>query len=290
MDTLLAEINSKRKALTELDGAAGAGEPSKKYMRRADIERAKEEEERRKRAEAKAAEEAKSESSRAAKMRREVSLDSGYGYGVGVGQLSSQDLWTDTDVLVQAEMARKSAQRNGSPSSSAGATPEPTGQNAGTSAGETFNISNEECIRRLRSKGQPIRLFGETDKERRLRLRALELLEKTSGSSSQGFNDFNKLMKDMESGYEAREEEKKSRAMHGQEGGSSGTGTGAGSEAAIAADEKREREAQRRKVADQVLDLDLIKSDPQKLYPIMYYVLKVGPDPELRQERVDGMN
>lgn len=69
MDSLLAEINSKRKALTELDGG---GEPSKKYMRRADIERAKEEEDARKRAEAKAAEEAKSESSRAAKMRREV--------------------------------------------------------------------------------------------------------------------------------------------------------------------------------------------------------------------------
>ena len=70
MDTLLAEINNKRK---ELDGAGSNGEPSKKYMRRADIERAKEEEERRKRAEMKAAEEAKSESSRAAKMRREVS-------------------------------------------------------------------------------------------------------------------------------------------------------------------------------------------------------------------------
>lgn len=78
----------------------------------------------------------------------------------------------------------------------------------------------------------------------------------------------------MESGYEAREEEKKSRAMHRQ--GGEEEGKDAGSEAANAADEKREREAQRRKVADQVLDLDLMKSDPQKLYPIMYYVLKVG--------------
>ena len=41
----------------------------------------------------------------------------------------------------------------------------------------SFNISNEEAIRRLRVKGQPIRLFGESDKERRLRLRALELIE-----------------------------------------------------------------------------------------------------------------
>lgn len=69
MDGLLAEINSKRKALNEMDGG---GEPSKKYMRRADIERAKEEEERRKKAEARAAEEAIHEAKRAAKMSRDV--------------------------------------------------------------------------------------------------------------------------------------------------------------------------------------------------------------------------
>lgn len=75
MDSLLAEINIKRKALTDLDGpGSGGGEPSKKYMRRADIERAKEDEDRRKKAEAKVAEEAKSESSRSAKMRKEVGL------------------------------------------------------------------------------------------------------------------------------------------------------------------------------------------------------------------------
>lgn len=73
MDGLLAEINSKRKALSEMDGG---GEPSKKYMRRADIERAKEEEARRKKDEARAAEEAISEAKRAAKMSRDVCPDS----------------------------------------------------------------------------------------------------------------------------------------------------------------------------------------------------------------------
>jgi pre-mRNA-splicing factor 18 len=71
MDSLLAEINSKRKALNELDGG---GEPSKKYMRRADIERAKEDEERRKRDEARAAEEAVHEAKRAAKMSKDVGI------------------------------------------------------------------------------------------------------------------------------------------------------------------------------------------------------------------------
>ena len=103
-----------------------------------------------------------------------------------------------------------------------------------------------------------------------MRLRALELLEKTSGSSSQGFNDFNKLMKDMETTKEAREEEKKSRAAHRlAEERESGTSTPIG-------DEKKDREAQRRKVADQVLDLSLIRNDPQKLYPIIYHALKVS--------------
>jgi len=69
MDSLLAEINSKRKALTEMDGG---GEPSKKYMRRADIERAKEEEIKRKKAEVAAAEEAVREAKRAAKMSKDV--------------------------------------------------------------------------------------------------------------------------------------------------------------------------------------------------------------------------
>lgn len=42
---------------------------------------------------------------------------------------------------------------------------------------DTFNISPEEVVRRLRAKGQPIRLFGESDKDRKTRLRALELIE-----------------------------------------------------------------------------------------------------------------
>ena len=59
------------------------------------------------------------------------------------------------------------------------ASPHPEGSTANSSPApeSTFNISNEETIRRLRAKGQPIRLFGESDKDRRLRLRALELIE-----------------------------------------------------------------------------------------------------------------
>ena len=71
MESLIAEIDSKRKALTELDGGA---EPSKKYRRRADIERAKEDEERRKKSEILAAEKALRDEKRAAKMSKDVRL------------------------------------------------------------------------------------------------------------------------------------------------------------------------------------------------------------------------
>lgn len=48
---------------------------------------------------------------------------------------------------------------------------------------EAFNISREECVRRLRAMGQPIRLFAETDKQCKVRLRALELMNEEAGVS-----------------------------------------------------------------------------------------------------------
>lgn len=49
---------------------------------------------------------------------------------------------------------------------------------------EAFSIPREEVVRRLRAKGQPIRLFAETDKQCRIRLRALELMEEQSDEVS----------------------------------------------------------------------------------------------------------
>ncbi|KAG8853183.1 mRNA splicing protein prp18 [Serendipita sp. 411] len=119
----------------------------------------------------------------------------------------------------------------------ASGTPEPTSQ---------FNISNEEAIRRLRAKGQPIRLFGESDKDRRLRLRALELIEERVGDKTTGQNDFRKALEDVE------EEERRKMERGTQNDTKKG--------------EKRE--------ADTQVDLALIKADPDKLYPVIYYALK----------------
>ncbi|ORZ00174.1 Prp18 domain-domain-containing protein [Syncephalastrum racemosum] len=63
---------------------------------------------------------------------------------------------------------------------------------------EAFNISREEVIRRLRAKGQPIRLFAETDKQCKIRLRALELMEEQTDEGQR--NDFMRQLEEMEEG------------------------------------------------------------------------------------------
>ena len=114
---------------------------------------------------------------------------------------------------------------------------------------ESYNLSNEETIRRLRVKGQPIRLFGESDRERRLRLRALELIEERDHERQGGQNDFKKALEDVEN---------VEKLMNKNVDDSSSAG-------------KRKDE---NKDSVDILDLDLLKTDPQKVYPIIYYALK----------------
>ncbi|KAI5121232.1 hypothetical protein M0805_007239 [Coniferiporia weirii] len=110
-----------------------------------------------------------------------------------------------------------------------------------------FNISNEEAVRRLRAKGQPICLFGETDRERRLRLRALELIEEKGHDRHGGQNDFRKAMENVvTSELEAKAKGRKE--VEGKDGADT-TGTA-------------------------MIDLELIKTSPDKLYPLIYYALK----------------
>jgi pre-mRNA-splicing factor 18 len=111
----------------------------------------------------------------------------------------------------------------------------------------TFNISIEETIRRLRAKGQPIRLFGESDKDRRLRLRALELIEEKDSDRRGGQNDFKKALEDVES----IERQIKNRSKG-----------------------KKKEDTNVDSAVTSVLDLALVKTDPDKLYPIIYYALK----------------
>jgi len=194
MDSLKALVAEKRKALQD-DSAR-----PKKYMRKGDLERVREEQE--------------------AKAREEK-------------RIAEEEIKREEEAKEAAKAAKKVTR-----------TSTPLRDTESPNPESSFNISNEETIRRLRAKGQPIRLFGESDKDRRLRLRALELIEERDHERQGGHNDFKKALEDVES----VEKELQSKNTKGKKKGES--------------------------MNVGVLDVNLIKTDPDKLYPLIYYALK----------------
>ncbi|KAF9000754.1 Prp18 domain-containing protein [Cyathus striatus] len=208
MDALKAEIAQKRKALEQ--DPVQSSRPNK-YMRRGEIERLKEEQEAKVREEKRKLEEA---------ARQEV----------------------------EAKAAAVRATKQAAPRSISNSPhPDSLRETESPIPETSFNISNDETIRRLRAKGQPIRLFGESDKDRRLRLRALELIEEKGHERQSGQNDFKKALEDVEN----VERELKSKGTKEKKKDDSDSATSTG-----------------------VLDLSLVKTDPDKLYPLIYYALK----------------
>lgn len=149
---------------------------------------------------------------------------------------------------------------------------------------ESFNILPVEAVRRLRAKGEPVRLFGETDKEMRLRLRALELIEERGEKSGQ--NDFMRALAGAESGLRLeqmekekadRECEKESVAKQSQGGVESPAGSD-GAELIVQESESSRKPSSRRNGEgigmNALLDLGLIRKDMAKIYPVIYYTLK----------------
>ncbi|KAI0774965.1 pre-mRNA splicing factor [Trametes elegans] len=220
MDALKAEIAVKRKAL---DIPAPEGARPTKYMRRGELERLREEQERKEREEKEARlreEREREEREREERRRQKAAARAG-----------------------SARRSTKSPYPEGST---------PNGSPAPDSS-LSFTISNEETIRRLRAKGQPIRLFGESDKDRRLRLRALELIEEKDHERHGGQNDFKKALEDVENVERQMKDRQVQDDSARDKGKKKDSEPGAGSE---------------------VLDLELVKTDPDKLYPIIYYALK----------------
>ncbi|KAI0782292.1 Prp18 domain-containing protein [Abortiporus biennis] len=237
MDALMAEIALKRKTISSpAPGGGEGGSRPTKYMRRGDIERMKEEEERR-------VKEEKEREKREEKERMEREMKK-------KAKVRSSSHSSDTPTAEQEQEQEQHQQRE-------------SGETDGSTP-TTFNISNEETIRRLRSKGQPIRLFGESDKDRRLRLRALELIEEKDHEKHGGQNDFRKALEDVES-----------RALKEGAGGkkdlnNSGSGAGNGKDGGGAGGREGGKEGK----GSEMLDLELVKTDPDRLYPIIYYALK----------------
>lgn len=145
---------------------------------------------------------------------------------------------------------------------------------------KTFNVSNDEAVRRLRRIGQPIRLFAESDKDRRLRLRALELIEERSEGQR---NDFARAMEGQELGIE-REKEKKKGAGEKQDKKDQAKKEKLEKEAEEDKEEQesgkevkvKEKKEPNPKDEEVLVDLNLVKTNPHKVYPQIYHALKVS--------------
>lgn len=230
MDVLKAEIESKRKA-SHISSSTDS-RPIKKYMRKGDLEKAKAE-----------AERVEEERQRLAKLELEATR-----------KKSGQHL------------VASGSKKDGPHTPLSGEVTPHLGEIETDEAPELFNVSNEEAVRRLRSRGQPIRLFGESDKERRLRLRALQLIEeRTEG----GRNELMRALEGVEGNMDLEELAKRARDAKGA-GDSSIT-----KRRTDGLEDEMDGELKTGEDAEVTVDLELIKTDPRKIYPQIYFALKV---------------
>ncbi|KAF9027186.1 mRNA splicing protein prp18 [Haplosporangium bisporale] len=224
MDLIEATLAKKRSAL---DSATGGGK--KKYIRRGDLEKQREQEylaeQERERKEKEGREKKYAEEKEAARTAKAVAeaKDS-------TGTSSSSPTSTDAESSI--------------PSSSK----EPT--DAETAA--TFNIAPEEVVRRLRARGHPIRLFAETDQQRKIRLRALELVEDRSEGQR---NDFMRAMENAETGLHLEALGQTDRASSSNK-------------------DKKTKADPTKNVDTNEISTDLLQKDMDKLYVLIYTYFK----------------
>ncbi|GAO50534.1 Prp18-domain-containing protein [Saitoella complicata NRRL Y-17804] len=128
---------------------------------------------------------------------------------------------------------------------------------------EIFSITEEEVAKRLREKYQPVRLFAESDHERKVRLRALELIEERNERHR---NELARILKDM--GCDVDLEALKKRA----------TELDARDAAAKAVEKQEQAVEQSMAEEDPMIDLGDIKGNPAKVYRQLhtYFRILVG--------------
>ncbi|KAF9437137.1 mRNA splicing protein prp18 [Entomortierella beljakovae] len=216
MDLIEASIAKKRAAVESVTGTT-----KKKYVRRGDLEKQREQK-------------YYEEQERERKMKEEAQR---------ILDLEKEESRKSNSISSSPAPGTPSSISSPFPSSDlAGSdSPLPVSEDAASSA--TFNIPPEEVVRRLRARGQPIRLFAETDQQRKIRLRALELVEDRSEGQR---NDFMKALENAETGLhmEALSKEKKTKT-----------------------DTKKELDTSE-------ISVDLIQKDTDKLYVLIYTYLK----------------
>ncbi|KAG0249564.1 mRNA splicing protein prp18 [Mortierella polycephala] len=232
MDLIEATLAKKRTALETVNGGA-----KKKYIRRGDLEKQREQEYL-----------AEQERERKEKEDREKQL----------AEEKEADLKKERDVKAASAAATASPSSSSSsptvPSdSTTSATPTATGTPGSEieeSSAATFNIPPEEVVRRLRARGHPIRLFAETDQQRKIRLRALELVEDRSEGQR---NDFMRALENAETGLHLE--------ALGHQGGSE-------------AKEKKSKADPTRDLDTNEISTDLLQKNQDKLYVLIYTYFK----------------
>ncbi|KAG0293163.1 mRNA splicing protein prp18 [Linnemannia gamsii] len=233
MDLIEAQLAKKRAAVESASGGT-----KKKYIRRGDLEKQREQEYL---AEQERERKAKEEKERQQELEREAKR--------------------------KEKAAAATSPSTASPTSSAAGTPTTDSSAANTptipssettddvnaaaaASAATFNIAPEEVVRRLRARGHPIRLFAETDQARKIRLRALELVEDRSEGQR---NDFMRALENAETGLHME--------ALGQQGGST-------------TKEKKSKSEPAKDVDTNEISVELIQKDMDKLYVLIYTYFK----------------
>ncbi|KAF9430535.1 mRNA splicing protein prp18 [Podila epigama] len=226
MDLIEATLAKKRSAL---EAAGGTGK--KKFIRRGDLEKQRQEQYF-----------AEQERERKEKEERERKL-----------ALEREGARKDAAAAAKDSSSSSGTGTNDSSTSSSSASTEATAaaDAAAEVASATFNIAPEEVVRRLRARGHPIRLFAETDQQRKIRLRALELVEDRSEGQR---NDFMRAMENAETGLHLE-------AL----GQTERTGSNK---------EKKTKEDPTKNLDTNEISAELLQKDMDKLYVLLYTYFK----------------
>jgi len=239
MDFLKADIANKKRQLASLGSTSTVSNdsvPPSKYLKRADLDRLRQHEQ-----------------EEVAKL---AALDK--------KDAEIKKLW---GAAKRAALAEHTAELAAAAREAAGGADAPEPELKG---GETYTVTNEDAVRRLRQRGQPIRLFGETDKDRRLRLRALELIEVNTDG---GRNEFAKAMEGLEKGAELEEMKKKAALAKADKGKGKAV---EGEDGPAPAEEEEGQVVKKEEEGEVLVDVSLVKTNPHKVYPQIYKALKVS--------------
>ncbi|TPX70561.1 hypothetical protein SpCBS45565_g01638 [Spizellomyces sp. 'palustris'] len=224
MDLIKAELEKKKAALAQLANG-------KKYIKRGELERRREEEYRE---EQKRLEKERLEK----KAKRLGEVPSGSRNGLNSPSLGSHS-GTPEAHKSDADSQKDKAEENDE---------------------VDYNIAESDLVRRFRARDQPIRLFGETDKQRIRRLRKLEASEeRTEGQR----NDFRAAMAATE--QELVMENLKRKASGGE---------GGEEEEDQYRKKRKDRDVEREMVDTSIISLELLQSDRDKAYNLLSIYFK----------------